>query len=238
MNKARLTVIVVGVMLGLSSFATAVPLPTSPITQIKPFGGLPNFSSTLTFDEFDDIGGALVLTSIEIIISLEVSGGYLILDNDGAGPAVGTFEFGSKADISSIDVPLSAVGPTSVTGEVEAIHLEPFALDADNGDGPLNLDATGPDGLDYSGGVETDSDSGFIDPALHSQYVGTSTYDITVDATQWNDYGAVGGIELFMTPSSASGEVTVIYNFVPTPEPATLSLLAIGGAALLKRRRR
>jgi hypothetical protein len=51
---------------------------------------------------------------------------------------------------------------------------------------------------------------------------------------QWTDVGGIGGIEYAVVPASASGDVTVVYNYVP--EPATITLLCIGAAALLKRK--
>ena len=49
-------------------------------------------------------------------------------------------------------------------------------------------------------------------------------------------YSDDSGIEYAVTPLSAAGDVTVIYNYIP--EPATMSLLGIGALALIRRRRK
>ena len=205
------------------------------ITQVETFSGTPDLTRTLTFDEFDDLGGTLTLTSIQVSVSLSAIGGQLILDNDGESSASGSFDFGAKGDISSTDVSLLDAGLLPVTSEVQAGHNQAFSLDPNTGDGPSDFDPTAPDGLQYNGGTETDSDSGLISGTVFNQYIGTGTYDIDVDVTQWQDFGGVSGIEWAVTPVSASGEVTVIYNYIP--EPATLGLLSLGALALLRRRR-
>lgn len=143
---------------------------------------------------------------------------------------------GATGNISSTDVSLLNVLSQPVTAEVKAIHSDPFNLLANVGDVINDYDPTAPDGMQYDGGTENDGDSGFIDTALHGQYTGTGTYDIDVDLTQWLDYGSIGGIEVAFTPVNATGTVTVIYNYVP--EPATVCLLALGGLAVIRRKRR
>ena len=217
----------------------AAPVMAGMITQTQPFSGTPNLDATLTFNEFDDLGGTRTLDSIEVLFGLGIDGGQLNLDNDGDQPASGTFEFGAKGDLSSGDVALLDVAFQPVTAELESFHSQAFALDANVGDGPLDYDPSPPDGMQYNGGPKSDSDSGFISPTVHSQYVGSGTYDIIAQVKQWQDFGGVSGIEWAVTPVTAAGEVTVIYRYSPAiPEPASLGLLAFGGLAALGRRRR
>ena len=180
------------------------------ISQTLPFTGTPNYTRTLTFNQFDDQGGTLVLQSIEVIVTLNAAGGQLILDNDGEDPAVGNFEFGAKGDIASTDVALIKTGGQPVTAELAAIHgPTPFNLDGNVGDAANDFDPSPPDGMQYNGGSETDGDNGFIDAAVFGQYTGTSTYDIDAVVTQWSDFGGVSGIEWAVTPVTANGDVTV-----------------------------
>jgi len=196
------------------------------IVQSKDFSGIPNLTETLNFKQFDDLGGTLTLQSIQVLLELEVSGGSMILDNDGVDPAAGTFEFGAKGSISSSDVSLLDIALDPVTGVVEAMHIGTFNLAGNQGDGQTDFDPTNPDGMQYYGSIEFDSDSGFITPIVFSDYIGTGTFDIEFGVTQWQDFGGISGIEWAIAPVSAVGKVEVIYNYVP--EPATMAFLSIG----------
>jgi len=206
-----------------------------PIIQTEPFSGIPSLTETLTFDQFDNVGGTLTLQSVEVIFQLEISGGQLVLDNDGLEAASGSYEFGAKGNIASTDVSLVNGSFQPVTSELGALHDANFSLTANVGDGSGDYDPNSPDGLKYDGGTEDDSDSGFISPLVFVDYIGTGTYDIDAVVTQWQEFGGVSGIEWAVNPVSASGSVTVIYNYIP--EPAALSLLALGGLALIRRRK-
>jgi len=214
-----------------TSLASALTL-----TETETFNGTPNFLRTLMFDQFDDQGGTLTLQSISVSVLLNVQGGQVTLDNDGEEVASGSYEFGGKGDISSTDVSLLDASFQPVTAEVAALTTGGFNLDANVGDGPGDYDPTPPDGMLISGTSQSDSDSGFIASSLFSQYIGAGTFDIDVSIDQWADFGGVSGIEWAVTPVTAGGEVTVVYNYVP--EPATMSLLAIGGLVALRRRRK
>jgi hypothetical protein len=204
------------------------------ISQTQSFSGTPNFSQGLSFDQFDTLGGTRTLSSIEVILDLNVDGGQLILDNDGIDPAAGLFEFGGKATLSSTDVALGGV-----PGTAAALHSDTFNLAGNIGDGPTDYDPSAPDGMIYLGGPESDSKSGFVNSLFWTAgtkgFIGTGTYIVDLDATQWSQYGSIGGIEYAVTPVVAGGSVKVIYTYVP--EPASLSLLGLGAAALLKRGR-
>ena len=215
-------------------FACAASAAT--ITQTETYSGTPNLSRTFTFDEFDDLGGTLTLLSIQVLVELNIDGGQLVLDNDGDDPASGTYEFGAKSDISSTDVSLLDGALQPVTAELSALTSGGFSLAAQTGDGANDFDSSPPDGTLINGGPLTDNDDGFISATLFAQYIGTGTYEIDLDATQWSDFGGVSGIEWAVTPVTADGEVTVIYNYIP--EPASMGLLSLGGLALLRRRRK
>ena len=210
------------------------------ITQTKPFDGTPNYTRTLTFDEFDDQGGTLTLQSVQVSVELTVHNGTLRLDNDGEDPASGTFEFGGKGNISSTDVPLLNLVFQPVTSEVAAIHSDSFSLAGNVGDGASDYSPDPPDGMQYVGVNESDSDSGFIHPTYFGQYTGTGTFDINVSVNQWADFGGVSGIEWAVNPGLADGEVTVVYDFGGghVPEPVTMIGVLVSCTGLVRYLRR
>jgi hypothetical protein len=206
----------------------------STITQTKTFSGIPSMSGILNFNKFNPASGTL--TSVQFTLNLNTSGGTLILDNDSALPASGNFEFGANGSISTSDVPLftNSFGP--VPGTVTAYHNGSFNLTANTGDGPGDYDPTPPDGMQYIGVAETGSANGFIGSNYVANYSGTGTYNINYSITQWLTYGGFGGIEYAVSPVSANGDVTVVYNYNAVPEPATITLLCTGALAMLRRK--
>ena len=209
---------------------TAAPAFADTISQTQSFTGLPNINGSLTFNQFDSNSSIWTLQSIQVSFTLQSIGGYARLDNDSALPASGTLEFGNKGNISSTDVLLLDSSFQPVVNQIKACHQESFSLAPDNGDGPYNYDWASPDGLLYSSGIETNTDSGFVDSDFWPGYTGTDTYNIDYSVTQWFNYGGFGGIEYAVTPAGASGQITVIYTYddLPVPEPATIATLAFG----------
>ena len=227
-NKMKKIIVIVMVMSGLAGVVNA---------QLIPFSGTPNLNQALTFDKFDTLGGTRTLTSVEVKFTLNSHNGQLILDNDGALPAAGTFEFGSNGGISSTDVPLVNGIFQPVTANLAAVHSGPFNLAGDPAPISGDFNPAAPDGMQYNGGNESDSDSGFIAPSVFASYIGAGgTFDIDVAVIQWQDFGGVSGIEYAVTPVDVDGSVEVIYTYIP--EPVTLSFMSIGGLALLKRRKK
>ena len=144
-------------------------------------------------------------------------------------PASGTFKFGAKGGISSTDVTLPGIA------QLDATYSGPFSLLGDPAPIQYDYNPAPTDGMQYIGGTEYDSDSGIITSTLAlADYIGTGTYDIDVDIIQWSEYGSVGGIEYAVTPVTADGTVTVIYEYIP--EPATITMLALGALGFLKRK--
>ena len=223
----RLTICVVGM------FLTAEMACAATITQTKNFNVIPNMNGSLVFNKFNSALGSL--TSIQIRLTLQTSGGQLIIDNDNTLPASGTFEFGAMGSISSTKVALLDSSHMAIPGTAGAYTSQAFTLTANAGDGMGDYDPTPTDGLLYNGGIETDNKSGFVGSFAWGDYTGSDTYNIDYSILQWLDFvGSIGGIEYAILPVNASGNVTVVYGYVP--EPATIGLLAVGAIALLRKR--
>lgn len=222
------TVTIAAVMATVFGFVSAVQASTI-ITQTKSYSGSPTFSTPLTFDEFDDAGGTLTLLRVTITLDATVADGKLVVDNDGEAVANTTVEFGATIELDSSDVSIApGVDVTSTTSGS-------LSLSADNGDTTtFDSDTSQPDVDEIAGASNSASSS--KDQSNLSDFIGTSQYDIEVDAIQTFDLGTIGGAQTQIDPLTASGDVTVVYEYIP--EPASAALLGLSGVALLARRRR
>ena len=204
-------VVIISVLLFVS------PVYADTIVQTVPFSGSPNFSQAATFNQFDDLGGTLTLQSIEVFFELSIEDGILVLDNDGELGASGPYEFGGTGSISSTDVPLIDAGFNPVVTDLGAYHTGTFNLDGNVGDGVGDFDPSAPDGIeiDFVSGVETISDAGLIAETAWGGgdvgYLGSGTFDILVDVSQFVNTGSVGGIEYAVTPGPGFGDLQVTY---------------------------
>ncbi|MCC7474427.1 MAG: PEP-CTERM sorting domain-containing protein [Pirellulales bacterium] len=205
----------------------SAPVFATTSTETEFFGpGTPNFTSTLNFDKFDPSLGSL--NSIKIEMSVAVAGGSLTIDNDGEGPATVNVELGAKGELSSGDVNLfPGLVPPVVSSSGSGYVLNP-----DNGDGPFNIDPTGPDGAVMLGAAGWNLGWYFVTPLAHPDYVGASqTFNIDAVVSQILDFGGVGGVEGSFSPVDANGYVSVTYDYTSNiPEPASIGLL---GSCLL-----
>jgi hypothetical protein len=129
----------------------------STITQTQSYGGIPDYSQTLTFNKFNDLGGTLTLQSIYVSVDLYANGGALRCDNDAVTPASGAIEFGAQATVGS-SVPLidAMFQPIFQAGDVKATGGTTLNLAADDGDvevgGTPNFSMAGLDYGFYLGG--------------------------------------------------------------------------------------
>ncbi|MCD4830796.1 MAG: PEP-CTERM sorting domain-containing protein [Anaerohalosphaeraceae bacterium] len=228
----KLTVFTVLVLLAAAA-ANAVQ-----ITQVQTYGGEPLFSEVLTFEQFDDNGGAYTLNSIQIKLTLNANGGQFIFDNDGPEPVAGNWEFGAKGIIHSTDVTLLNSASVPVTAMAEALHTGTFALAANTGDTEHDYDPSAPDGMQYDAGFVSDTQADFVGSASWTTgtngFLGIGSYDINLDVFSWLDCSA-GSISFTFTPVLADGDVTIVYDYT-VPEPATMVLLGLGIVFLRKKK--
>lgn len=228
------------ISLAAALLTIAVPAFAGTFPQTQHFSGIPNTSGTLTFNQFDNNSGTWVLQSIQLSFTLESSGGRFILDNDNDFAVSGTFEFGSKGTISSTNVVLKDSSSQPIPGQADAYHSEAFSLASNVGDGEGDYSPAPPDGLLYNGRIETSIKSGFVGSNFWTDgtkgFLGTGTYDIDYSIIRWGEHNGLGQIEFALTPPSVNGLLTVVYTYDVIPEPATITLLAVGAFSLLKRR--
>jgi|GEM_PF-1620019 len=226
--KTAVTILLVAAVMAAPVFADF------PITQTRYFSGTPNFSETLRFGKLTCPEG---LVSIEIKLHLEVTGGYLNVDNDGIDPATLTATFGAIAEVSSSDVTLLDDSFNPIPPDAQADTSALFNLASQTGDGVGDFDPTPPDGAQLLGSDDVEETSGFVNSLFWAGFTGvqTDSFDIEVDVDTVAEIVGAGGVELAYVPPTASGWVEITWmcsGSVPV-ELTTLTAQSQNGGILI-----
>ena len=205
------------------------------ISETKAFGpDVLSFNDILNFDQYD--GDLADILSVEWCYSLTVDGGQLIMDNDSSSPAHVDAMFGADLSVTSTDVNLLDPSFNPLFSDVQSATTGSFDLAANVGDGIGDYDPTGPDGATLAGQLVTSTGSGSVNSAFWSQYLGTGSIALDIQADTLSSIGSVGGVEIASTPGTANGTITLKVTVVP--EPSSSVLLLGGLLGLVTRRRR
>ena len=134
--------------------------------------------------------------------------------------------------LTSTDVSLaSGLGSVGSALSVDSIS-DPFDLTGDDGDDVNSLQTTGGD---YAVWLPTDaleSDTGNINQGsweLGTGYIGSGNITMTISGNQGIEIVGDGAYSLSFSPSTLSGDVTVEYEYTPTPVPETNTYSLIAG---------
>ncbi len=177
---------------------------------------------TLSFDQFDDLGGTLILEGVSMSF-------------DGSVSAAVTAE--NDSSLPSPDFALNMTGFVSVSfGTLDdfAGYNEVFAsggVDATDG-----VPGSGPDFHDFGtvGDTATGDDSTTTGLGV---YIGGGTIDAVVDATGGFSISGSTDSSLTFEDFMSSGTVTIVYKYSLVPAPGALALLGLAGVAGRRRRR-
>ena len=184
------------------------------------------WGNNVEFPQFNPADGQLEKVTIDLSCS---GAGWAGMENE--SDSIGQ----AKIDNASIDIFVKK-------GNVELLSLQPFT-----GSSPMTIVYPYDGTTDFGGtsGFKTADLSGtatgslqYTAPADLGAYTGTGTI------TFWfanNEHLTVGSslyspMPLSTFQHSSSGDMTITYTY--TPEPATVALLAMGGVAMIRRKRR
>ncbi|MBN1435472.1 MAG: PEP-CTERM sorting domain-containing protein [Sedimentisphaerales bacterium] len=188
----------------------------------------------LTLPQFNGPIGDLL--SVWVHVKFDLSNATVAMDNDSVTSAVATAKITSGFVTFNSTASLLRTGTGLIEGsDFGIIQTQDFNLDASIGD-PCGFDATlDVDYAFHDFGTITKEESGFIASSEWADYVGSGNFTITVKA----DYLAGAtfqGSDGYYQGSTPNGSISAEVEYVYVPEPMTMSLLAIGGIILNRRR--
>ena len=179
--------------------------------------------TALTFPQFDDSGGTLVLEQVELRLDAAISADATV-ENEGPVPLPG------------VEITLS--------GHIEASAgaLAAFTdLTVSASSGPLpasdGIPGQGPDFFDF-GQISASGIDQEIETFALDAFVGGGLVDVTVSgAGMFTVAGGLADANVEIDNFTASGSVTLTYVFSVIPTPASASVLMLPVLALIRRER-
>jgi len=236
MRKARIAIIAVfaaALVLGLSVVAQAGTITYGPTLHNN--GGPPFYLSynTGTFDvpRFLASSPGDILTSVLLRVKVEsYDGGHAVDNNSWSWSGDVTLGIGAYVGVQG---PIPA-GGSRLTVDCRATETATGSVTIDTGP---PTDFIGPDSFSITGHYATDTKADSRTAALDlAPYIGAGnvTFAFTGNTSTYGTGPLPDGGDWVIFPTYKF-TTTVEYTF--TPEPATLSLLALGGFGLLRRRK-
>ena len=206
------TLIVLSIALALPSLANAGM--AGPYSNTIP-SSLTDWSSSLVFPKFDSSLGTL--TSVQFDLS---SGMSTVLTVHNTAPS-------GSSGWAKTEVILTVQDPNGYFGSPQIDYLSPqynFALGAGQEVTSGTLTKTSSDSWTYS-------DAGTL-----AEFTGSGNINISAFTNTYAVISYTGGNSdaVQVTNAQANGKITYFYD---VPEPATMSLLTLGGLAMLRRRK-
>ena len=176
---------------------------------------------SVDLDQFDTLGGTRVLNSVKLEITTNI-GADVTGENDSQSDGAITLNLSGNASATF-------GGLSPIAAVVQSVG--PVAVDATDG-----FPGSGPDFHDFG----TVSGSNADDDLLFSSFgpfIGTGTFSVPVELSGGFVLSGVSDSSLNVSDFQGDGLVEVTYDYEVIPEPATMTLLGLGGLAMLRRRR-
>jgi hypothetical protein len=213
------------------------------------------YTTTANFSEFS--GGTQILSlqklqlsagetlvEIRVTLSNSKSGGSFAIDNETSYAGTVNVSQSLLISISSADVILADSAGDDILQNVAARSTASLTIGADDGDAKPGAETFDIGGSDYQlinfPATVTRTSNAFIGGAYWSDFIGTGSFNVQLDASQVTSVSISGAVSQQTTPPASSGFVTIRYlttGGVAIPEPSAALLGGMGFLLLLHRRR-
>lgn len=222
--------------IAVATTAAAPRVQAGQITQTQGFvEKKTNFSdaSTLTFDRFDDLGGARTLIGVDLVYEQTLRADITI-PTPPTG-AVITVRIGNAANRAS----LRTEGALGLSFDPH----DPLQTSLLTSHEPLEIVWSFLNGSAYHQAFTTSSQAAvnYSDPLALALFVGSTPFTLSSFGQSKASYSSSTGSGAAFILTSADVRVSLVYTFTALPEPSSIALLATGsglGAIALWRRRR
>ncbi len=204
--------------------------------QMQMFEGVPNFSGSFTFNQFNaaDFGNPadITLDAVMVTLTVQIADGVFQLDNDGVDGATVNAQLGAQVTLTGNGVIINALVATPTTSDT-------FNLAGNNGDDDQNFtfEPGDPDFAQLNGTGQIASDMDTYVGLFAAQFAGAGTFGLDYSALQIFNQDGQGGISFAGTPVTAKVIAEVKYTYTVVPAPAAFGVLSLAGLVAGRRRR-
>jgi hypothetical protein len=188
----------------------------------EPFGELTDWTHVFQLPQFDDQDGSRTLLSVIVTLDTRIDASAEVENLESWEHTI-TMTLDSSVSLSFLDEPL--VAPTGVENE-QVFEAAPF-------DGMIDFAGPSGGGFDMGGIADASSSRSGADDL--SPWIGQGDVDIVGNGVSVSSASGPGNV-LYGFDTQAFGQVTVRYEYVPTP--GAWAILAASGVALVPRKRR